>query len=273
MPYEVKLEVFEGPLDLLLHLITRQRVDIYEVSLATITEEYLAAMEALGDLDLETATGFLVVAATLLELKSARLLPRRGDDDADSKLLEERDLLLARLVECATYRDAGAWLAACLKAGDSFHGRAVTLEDRFVDLAPDLLARVGIADIARAAEQVLAPRPTLQLDTSHVSPIRASVKDAIATISSTLKHRETVSFDQLCADRPERIEVVVRFLALLELFKAGAVDLEQAISFGDITVSWTGEVEADEVMAEAEEYTVAEPTIPAAAAQPKGGPR
>ena len=274
MGYEVKLEVFEGPLDLLLHLITRQRVDIYDVSLATITEEYLAAMDALGELDLETATGFLIVAATLLELKSARLLPRGADDDAASKLLEERDLLLARLVECATFRDAGAWIAAALRAGESFHGRAVGLEDRFVDLAPDLLARVGVVDLARAAERIFAPRPVLQLDTSHVSPIRASVKDAIAEISATLESNKTLSFDDLCRDRPERIVVVVRFLALLELFKAGAVELDQVVSFGDITASWTGDVTPDEVMADAEEYTVIEPSqtsgpLPA----PKGGAR
>ena len=274
MSYEVKLEVFEGPLDLLLHLITRQRVDIYDVSLATITEEYLAAMDALGELDLETATGFLVVAATLLELKSARLLPRGADDDAASKLLEERDLLLARLVECATFRDAGAWIAAALRAGESFHGRAVALEDRFVDLAPDLLARVGVADIARAAERIFAPRPVLQLDTSHVSPIRASVKDAISEISATLESNKTLSFDELCRDRPERIVVVVRFLALLELFKAGAIELSQAVSFGDITASWTGEVTPDEVMADAEEYTVIEPSRPeTTGSMPKGGDR
>jgi segregation and condensation protein A len=275
MGYEVKLEVFEGPLDLLLHLITRQRVDIYDVSLATITEEYLAAMASLGELDLETATGFLVVAATLLELKSARLLPRHGDDDAASKLLEERDLLLARLVECATFRDAGAWIAAGLRAGDAFHGRAVALEDRFVDLAPDLLARVTVEDLARAAERVLAPRPVLVLDTSHVSPIRASVKDAIAEISAALESNQTLSFDELCRDRPDRIEVVVRFLALLELFKAGAVDLDQAVSFGAITASWTGEVSPDEVMVEAEEYTVVDTPPPAnrSVAEPKGGTR
>src|ERR687892_741338 len=109
MPHEVKLEVFEGPIDLLLHLITRQRVDIYDVSIATITEEYVAALEQMEGIDLETATGFLVVAATLLELKSARLLPGRSADDYDGKLLEERDLLLARLIECATYRRAGQW--------------------------------------------------------------------------------------------------------------------------------------------------------------------
>lgn len=256
--YEVKLEVFEGPLDLLLHLITRQRVDIYEVSLATITEEYLAAMEALGDLDLETATGFLVVAATLLELKSARLLPGRGDDDAASKLLEERDLLLARLVECATFRDAGTWIAAALRAGDAFHGRSAALEERFVDLAPDLLAKVELAHLGRAAAAVFAPKPVLELDTSHVSPIKASVKDAITEIAATLQHRETLSFEALCGRRMAKIEVVVRFLALLELFKAGAIEIGQANRFGEITASWTGEVEVGDVIAEAEEYTVTE---------------
>ena len=258
MAYEVKLEVFEGPLDLLLHLITRQRVDIYDVSLSTITEEYLAAMAALGELDLETATGFLVVAATLLELKSARLLPRTGDDDAASRLLEERDLLLARLVECATFRDAGAWIAASLRAGDSFHGRAVSLEDRFVDLAPDLLARMKLVDLARAAGAVFTPKPVLQLDTSHVSPIKASVKDAITELAATLQQHQSLSFEALCGRQIVRIEVVVRFLALLELFKAGAIEIEQANRFGDIMASWTGSVDAAEVLADAEEYSVVE---------------
>ena len=258
MAYEVKLEVFEGPLDLLLHLITRQRVDIYDVSLSTITEEYLAAMEAMGELDLETATGFLVVAATLLELKSARLLPRTGDDEATSKLLEERDLLLARLVECATFRDAGAWIAAALRAGDAFHGREVALDDRFVDLAPDLLARVKLDHLGRAAALVFAPKPVIELDTSHVSPIRASVKDAITEIAATLEHNKSLSFEELCGRGIEKIEVVVRFLALLELFKAGAIELDQATRFGDIRASWTGEVHAEKVLAEAEEYTVVE---------------
>src|SRR3990170_8750914 len=110
MAYEVKLEVFEGPIDLLLHLITRQRVDIYDVSISTIPDEYLKAVEQMTQLDLEIATGFLVVAATLLELKSARLLPSRRMDEAEAQLLEERDLLLARLVECTTFREAGVWV-------------------------------------------------------------------------------------------------------------------------------------------------------------------
>ncbi len=118
MTHSVNLEVFQGPIDLLLHLITRQRVDIYDISLTAITEEYLATVRSLEDLDLETATGFLVVAATLLELKSQRLLPGRSSDpDADLALLEERDLLLARLVECSTFRSAGEWISVGLEEG------------------------------------------------------------------------------------------------------------------------------------------------------------
>ena len=265
MSYEVKLEVFEGPLDLLLHLITRQRVDIYDVSLSEITEEYLAVMDAMGEMDLETATSFLVVAATLLELKSARLLPQHADDEQASKLLEERDLLLARLVECSTFREAGAWIAGALRAGDAYHGRAVPLEDRFIDLAPDLLAHVTLDKVAASAARAFTPRPVIELDMSHVSPIRASVKEAIVEIATALKAGGSVSFEELCGRSRERIEVVVRFLALLELFKAGAIDLGQAGRFGDITATWTDEVDAQQVLEEAEEYTAGD--IPA----PTGG--
>src|SRR5918992_85694 len=211
MPHEVKLEVFTGPIDLLLHLITRQRVDIYEVSIATITEEYLAAIERRDDLDLESATGFLVVAATLLELKSLRLLPARRLDDIEGSLLEERDLLLARLLECATYRAAGSFLA---------------------------------------------PKPQLELDTSHVAPIVVSVRDAIVELSGQLEGGVPVTFSALCRGRSDRIEVIVRFLALLELFKANAVTLDQADRWGDIVVVWSGDADLEAALEDAEEYMV-----------------
>ena len=258
MTHEVKLEVFEGPIDLLLHLITRQRVDIYDVSLSQITEEYLGAIRNLDALDLDSATGFLVVAATLLELKSSRLLPSRGADDADTSLLEQRDLLLARLVECATYRSAGTWLRAGLAAGERFHPRPEGLEAQFLALAPDPLARVSLEDLAGAAAEVLAPKPRLELDTSHVAPIRASVREAIVEIAEQMAPGRSTSFEQLCRGVEERIEVVVRFLALLELFKAGAVELDQPDRWGDIAVQWTGEVEASTVALEAEEYALSD---------------
>jgi segregation and condensation protein A len=255
--YEVKLEVFEGPIDLLLHLITRQRVDIYDVSLAAITEEFLAAVAEMEAIDLEAATGFLVVAATLLELKSARLLPARRSDDVDSRLLEERDLLLGRLVECATYREAGAHLGAELARGADWHPRDAALEPQFVDLAPDLLARVHLDDVVRAAVRMLWPRPEAVLDTSHLEPIRASVREAIVDVAGQLSEHGARSFTALCEGRTERIEVVVRFLALLELFKAGAIDLEQSDRFGDIVAFWTDSAAVQEAFEEAEEYTVA----------------
>ncbi|MDQ3981047.1 MAG: segregation/condensation protein A [Actinomycetota bacterium] len=257
MAYEVKLEVFEGPIDLLLHLITRQRVDIYDVSLAQITEEYLAALEGLDGTDLETATGFLVVAATLLELKSARLLPGRSDDDANANLLEERDLLLARLVECATFREAGAWLARGLEAGAASHGRAAGLEEPFVDLAPELVIKTSPERIGALAAVLLVPRPAPEVDVSHVAPIRATVRDAILEVAGLLRSRGgPAAFRELCSGAQERIDVVVRFLALLELFKAGAVDLVQVDRFGDIRAEWTGLADAEDVLDEAEEYVV-----------------
>ena len=257
MAYEVKLEVFEGPIDLLLHLITRQRVDIYEVSLARITEEYLAAISDLDQADLETATAFLVVAATLLELKSARLLPGRSGDEEDTHLLEERDLLLARLVECSTFREAGAWLARGLEAGSAAHGRSVGLEERFLGLAPKVVLKTTPERIAALAAAALAPRPEPHVELSHVAPIRVTVRDAIVEVAAFLRGRDApAAFRELCSGAAERIDVVVRFLALLELFKAGAVDLVQVDRFGDIRATWTGAAEAEEVLAEADEYMI-----------------
>jgi segregation and condensation protein A len=254
--HEVALEVFRGPIDLLLHLITRRRVDIYDVSLSTITDEYLTAIADVDRLDLESATGFLVIAATLVELKSARLLPAHSRSDLDGPLLEERDLLLARLVECATYREAGSWLRGRLALGDRYHGRAAAMEPDFLNLVPDVLRRVTTADLAAAAARLLSPKPQVELDISHLEPIRASVRSAIAELAGAIQHKGTASFSGLC-EGAARIEVVVRFLALLELFKAGAVDLDQVDRWGDISVVWTGETSIDHVIAAAEEYELA----------------
>lgn len=257
MPHQVRLEVFEGPIDLLLHLITKQRVDIYEVSISTITDEYLRAMGAIEDLDLETATGFLVVAATLLELKSARLLPARGDDDElDARLLEERDLLLARLVECATFREAGTWLQVGLEQGGAFHPRDVALEERYAELVPDVVLKVSVQDLTAAAARVFAPKPQPILDVSHLQPIKASVREAIAEMIGLLQ-AGPARFSALCGGLDRRIDVVVRFLGLLEMFKAGAVELSQHDRFGDIEAVWTGDAEAEEILSDVEEYALA----------------
>ena len=255
MAYEVKLEVFEGPIDLLLHLITKQRVDIYEVSIKTITEEYVAYLGRMEKLDLEVATGFLVVAATLLELKSARLLPARNLD-LSSSLLEERDLLLARLVECATYREAGAWLAAALRRGEAWHGRTVGLESRYIALAPELVVHLSAHDFAALAAQALAPRPERELDVSHVASVKVSVREAMTLLVDVLTRTGQGTFDELCAGSTEKLDVVVRFLALLELYKSGAVELSQFERFGDIKARWTGDVDPAALIEQVDEYTL-----------------
>jgi segregation and condensation protein A len=256
--HAVKLDVFEGPIDLLLHLITRQRVDIYEVPLAAIAGDYLAAVTNAEDLDLEAATGFLVVAATLLELKSARLLPAPTISPEDARLLEERDALLGRLVECATFREAGRWMAGRLEESSRLWPRTAGPEPHLVRLAPDPLTATSVEDLARAAAGVLAPPPAWDLDTSHVAPAAVSVRTAILDLAALLRGGDVLTFRQLCSRAATRVEVVARFLALLELFKSGAVDVTQTERFGDIRARWTGEVEADAALVEAEEYSLDE---------------
>jgi segregation and condensation protein A len=238
MPYEVQTPVFEGPFDLLLHLILKEEVDLWEISLARIVDVYLAEVDKLGAIDLETATEFLLIAATLVELKARRLLPGRDDVDLDEELarFEERDLLLARLLECKTFQDAAQALhAGMLLAGKSY-ARVAGPEEPFRSLAPDPLERSGIGAFAAAARRALAPKPSEEVRTDHVAPIRASVRDAIETVLALLPDRGALRFRDLVAGVDERLEVIVRFLAVLELFKQGIVDLEQAGNFAELIV-------------------------------------
>ncbi|HWC66551.1 MAG TPA: ScpA family protein [Acidimicrobiales bacterium] len=242
MPYEVSTAVFEGPFDLLLHLILREQVDIHEISLARIVDEYLTEVERMQALDLDVATEFLLIAATLVELKARRLLPGREDVDLDDELAlwEERDLLLARLLECKTFKDAARALARRAERNAGTFPRTAGLEVRFLELAPDVLAGVGPGELRAAYVRACAPRPVPRVDTAHVAPIRASVADAVAELIDELPRVRRTSFRALTSGLAERLEVIVRFLALLELFKQGLVELEQAAVFGEIRVEWTG---------------------------------
>jgi segregation and condensation protein A len=247
MPYEVQTPVFEGPFDLLLHLILREQVDLYEISLSAIVDAYLAQVEALEQTNLDLATEFLLIAATLIELKTRRLLP--GDDDLDLDeelaLWSERDLLLSRLVECKTFKDAATALQALAgEAGRSFP-RTAGLEEPFLDLAPDLLAGVTVSELRTACLRALTPKPIAHIDLDHVAPIRASVTDAVVELLDELPRVGRITFRDLTASLVERLEVVVRFLAILELFKQGIVDLDQPRTFGEIEVIWLGAAGAD----------------------------
>jgi segregation and condensation protein A len=239
MPYEVQTPVFEGPFDLLLHLILKEEVDLWEVSLVAIVDAYLAEVEKLGTIDLETATEFLLIAATLVELKARRLLPGREDVDLDEELarFEERDLLLARLLECKTFQDAARALHGCMQAAGKSYARFAGPEEPFRSLAPDPLERTGLGAFTAAAKRALAPKAEPpEVRTDHVAPVRASVRDAIETVLALLPERGAVRFRDLVARVDEKLEVIVRFLAVLELFKQGIVDLEQPENFADLIV-------------------------------------
>ncbi len=242
MPYEVQTPVFEGPFDLLLHLILREQVDLYEVSLANIVDEYLAWVDRMEAFDLEVATEFLLIAATLVELKSKRLLPGDPSVDLDDELglWEERDLLLARLVECKTFKDAAAVLAGWVEAASRSFPRAVGAGEQFLDLTPDLLAGVTPADLRAAYVRATAPKPVPRIDLEHVAPIRASVTDAAAELLDELPRAGQITFRALTSALVERLEIIVRFLAVLELYKRGLVDLHQTGTFGELSILWIG---------------------------------
>jgi segregation and condensation protein A len=242
MPYAVQTPVFDGPFDLLLHLILAEQVDLYEVSLATIVDGYLAELERMEELDLDVASEFLLIAATLVELKSRRLLPQSDDLDLDEELAlwEERDLLLHRLVECKTFKEAAIALSVLAGEASRTAGRAVGVDERYVGLMPDLLEGVTGDDLRRAYLRAMAPKPVPGIDLDHVAPIRASVTDAIAELVDELPRVGRITFRDLSGDLVERLEVVVRFLAVLELFKLGMVDIDQPRTFGDIEIVWLG---------------------------------
>jgi len=241
----VRTEGFEGPFDLLLHLILKDQVDLYEVSLFEIVDAYLAEIERLDACDLELATEFLLIAATLVELKCRRLLPVEDDFDLDAELglWEERDLLLARLLECKTFKDAAKVVDDLMARAAMVAPRRVGLEERFLDLTPDLLAGVEPVDLRTAFLAAVAPKPTPEVNLAHVTDIKVSVADAIEEIIDELPRVGVATFRSLTAGLAEKLEIVVRFLAVLELFKQGYVDLEQASSFGELTVSWIGVAE------------------------------
>ncbi len=242
MPYEVQTPVFEGPFDLLLHLILREQVDLYEVQLTRIVDAYIEEIERLEHLDLDVATEFLLIAATLVELKSKRLLPGEDDVDLDDELSlwQERDLLLARLLECKTFKDAATALQRLSSEAGRSYPRTAGLEEQFLEIAPDLLAGVTAQDVHDAFLRAVTPRPLPRVDLEHVAPIRASVTDAVEELLDELPRAGRISFRELTGGLFERLDVVVRFLAMLELYKQGLIEVEQFTNFADITITWIG---------------------------------
>ncbi|MEI7593698.1 MAG: ScpA family protein [Actinomycetes bacterium] len=243
MPYAVQTPVFDGPFDLLLHLILREQVDLYEISLTQIVDAYLTELASFESVDLEIATEFLLIAATLVELKTKRLLPGDSDVDLDDELAlwEERDLLINRLLECKTFKDAAIMLHAMSVEAARSHPRTSGLEDHFLDLTPDLLEGIDLEDLRAAYVRAMAPRPVPVVDAGHIHSVRISVIEAVEELLDELPRVGRISFRRLTEQFVERLEVVVRFLAVLELYKQGLIELDQAMAFGDIEVIWLGD--------------------------------
>ena len=240
--FAVRLDNFEGPFDLLLSLIAKHKLDITEVALSKVTDEFIAFVKAGGKVwDLEQTTSFLLVASTLLDLKAARLLPQ-GDveDEEDLALLEARDLLFARLMQYRAFKQVAGVLEQRLAAESTRHPRQVGLEDRFATLLPEVLIGIGLDAFARLAARAMEPKPVLEVSLQHIHAAKVSVREQAALVVDRLRRHGTMTFRALCGDSPDKLTTVARFLSLLELFREGAVGFDQVTPLGELTVRWTG---------------------------------
>ncbi len=239
--FAVRLDNFEGPFDLLLSLIAKHKLDITEVALSKVTDEFIAFIKIGGkQWDLDQTSSFLLVAATLLDLKAARLLPQ-GDveDEEDLVLLEARDLLFARLLQYRAYKQVASLLESQMSGEALRHPRAVGLEERFATLLPDVLIGLGLDEFAALAATAMEPRP-LELSLAHIHAPTVSVKEQAALMVDRLRRHGTMTFRALSGDAPDTLTKVARFLGLLELFREGAVGFDQVAPLGELTVRWTG---------------------------------
>ncbi|WP_217141544.1 ScpA family protein [Streptomyces sp. AC627_RSS907] len=240
--FKVRLANFEGPFDLLLQLISKHKMDVTEVALSKVTDEFMAHIRAMGpDWDLDETTEFLVVAATLLDLKAARLLPAAEvEDEADLALLEARDLLFARLLQYRAYKRIAEIFSDRLEAEVRRHPRTVGLEPHHAALLPDVVISIGPEGLARLAVKAMQPRPKPQVYVEHIHAPLVSVQEQAGIVVARLRELGEASFRVLVEDTEDTLTVVARFLALLELYREKAVALDQETALGDLLVRWTG---------------------------------
>lgn len=245
--FAVHLDNFEGPFDLLLSLISKHKLDITEVSLSRVTDEFIAHVKAGGTVwDLEQTTSFLLVASTLLDLKAARLLPQAEvEDEEDLALLEARDLLFARLLQYRAFKLVAARMGERLAGESRRHPRAVGLEDRYASLLPEVLIGIGLEQFAALAARALAPKPVVEVSLDHIHTSTVSVREQGALVVSRLRAQGTLTFRTLCGDSPDTLTTVARFLSLLELFREGVVAFEQASALAELSIRWTGADDAE----------------------------
>ena len=240
--FDVHLDNFEGPFDLLLQLISRHKLDITEVALSQVTDDFIGHIKAAGSAwDLDQTSQFIVVAATLLDLKAARLIPSGEiDDPEDLALLEARDLLFARLLQYRAYKQVAAWIAATLAVQGRRFPRDAGVEPRFASLLPEVQITISPERFAALAAKAMAPKQADVLSLAHLHAPAVSVREQAAIVVERLRRQRTLTFRALTGDSPDLVTTVARFLALLELFREGAVAFEQLTPLGELTIRWTG---------------------------------
>jgi segregation and condensation protein A len=237
--FEVHLDVFDGPFDLLLSLIAKRRMDVTLVALAKVTDDFLGYIRGHGDdWDLDTASEFLVVAATLLDLKVCRLLPSAEADEEDLALLEARDLLFARLLQYRAYKDVVSVMRVLMDSAAQRYPRLVPLEERYVGLVPEVQLGVSPAELAELAARAMTPKPVPIVDIGHLHAPVVSVREQAAILAERLRAAGSATFRGLVADCPDTMTVVGRFLAVLELYREGAVAFDQVAPLGELHVRW-----------------------------------
>ncbi|AJT68012.1 segregation and condensation protein A [Streptomyces chattanoogensis] len=248
--FTVRLDNFEGPFDLLLQLIAKHKLDVTEVALSKVTDEFMAHIRAMGpDWDLDQTTEFLVVAATLLDLKAARLLPAAEvEDEADLALLEARDLLFARLLQYRAYKRIADIFSERLTDEGRRYPRTVGLEPEHAELLPEVVISIGAEGFARLAVKAMRPRAKPQVYVDHIHAPLVSVREQAEVVMARLREAGEAGFQELVADAPDTLTVVARFLALLELYRERAVALDQEEALGTLTVRWTGAEGAEPVV-------------------------
>ncbi|MGW4178754.1 segregation and condensation protein A [Streptomyces rubiginosohelvolus] len=249
--FTVRLVNFEGPFDLLLQLISKHKLDVTEVALSKVTDEFMAYIRAMGpDWDLDQTTEFLVVAATLLDLKAARLLPAAEvEDEADLALLEARDLLFARLLQYRAYKQIAEIFQGRLESEARRHPRTVGLEDQHAELLPEVVISIGPEGFAKLAVKAMQPKPKPQVYVDHIHAPLVSVREQAGLVVERLRAAgAAVSFRTLTEDAPDTLTVVARFLALLELYREKAVTLDQDEALGELLVAWCGGEGAEPVV-------------------------
>jgi segregation and condensation protein A len=249
--FRVELANFEGPFDLLLSLISKHELDITDIALSVVTDEFLSYLRALGDdADLDQTSEFLVVAATLLDLKIAGLLPQGELVDAeDVALLEARDLLFARLLQYRAFKEASAWFQSRFDAESTRHSRSVRLEEKYRQRTVELVWTLTLEDFAALATLALTPREIPVVGLDHLHAPLVSIREQAAHVVAMLRHGETLTFRQLVAGADQKGVVIARFLAVLELYRHASISFEQLEPLGELTVRWTAENWTDENLA------------------------